>query len=132
MSKYPYIPKEYYAATMFACKLIRQDGFFNKAINSSAKYYGVDKDELIKHVRARQGAGQRGKKRGKYKKYRFKGIAIHRWNERDMGEIDVDLIVKATNLDNAYKQLDKKILGYKIDPIMEDLIYDFELVEVVD
>ena len=40
--KYPYVPKEYYPAVMFACKIIRQNGTFNKAINSSAKYYGVD------------------------------------------------------------------------------------------
>lgn len=61
--KYPYIPKPYYPAVMLACKIIREERAFNKAINSAAKYYGVDKNELEKHVRARQAAGQRGKKR---------------------------------------------------------------------
>lgn len=61
---YPYIPKPYYAATMFACKMIRENGYFNKAIRTAARYYGVDSSELAKHVRARQAAGQKGKKRG--------------------------------------------------------------------
>ena len=63
--KYPYIPKEYYAATMFACKLIREYGTFNRAISTAAGHYDVNEDELAKHVRARQAAGQKGKKRGK-------------------------------------------------------------------
>lgn len=58
---YPYIPKEYYPAVMFACKIIRENGWFNKAINTAAKYYGVNREELKSHVRARQGAGQRAK-----------------------------------------------------------------------
>lgn len=67
--KYPYIPKEYYPAVMFACKLIRQNGQFHRAINSASKYYGVNAEELEKHVRARQGAGQKGKTRSTYKYY---------------------------------------------------------------
>lgn len=66
--KYPYISREYYAAVMFACKMIRQNGYFNKAIQKAADYYGVDEDKLAKHVRARQGAGQKGTTR-KYKWY---------------------------------------------------------------
>lgn len=68
--KYPYIPKPYYSAVMLACKIIREEQAFNKAINSAAKYYGVNKEELERHVRARQGAGQKNStKTRKYKYY---------------------------------------------------------------
>ena len=68
--KYPYIPnKRMYAAVMGACKWIRQSGYFNKAVSYYADKYNVDADELAKHIRARQGAGQKGKKRGTYKYY---------------------------------------------------------------
>ena len=52
--KYPWIEKKYYPAVMFACKLIREDGYFNKAIKASAKYYKVDEDTLKRLVRERQ------------------------------------------------------------------------------
>ena len=44
--KYPYVPKEYYSAVMFACKLIRENGYFNKAIKTAAKYLSVHGDLL--------------------------------------------------------------------------------------
>ena len=65
--KYPYVPKRYYPAVMFACKMIRENGYFNKAIRTAADYYNVDEEELERHVRARQAAGQAGKPRGKMK-----------------------------------------------------------------
>lgn len=65
--KYPYIPKEYYAATMFACKMIRGNGYFNKAINIAANYYMLDKEELRKHVVARTTAGKKLKSETGYK-----------------------------------------------------------------
>lgn len=49
-----------YAPVMFACKMIRQDGYFNRAVSTAAKYYNVDADEVTNHVRARQAAGQQG------------------------------------------------------------------------
>jgi len=62
--KYPFIPdKTMYAAVMGACSYIRETGYFNKAVKYYANKYGVDEDELAKHVRARQGAGQKGKSR---------------------------------------------------------------------
>ena len=72
--KYPYIPKKYFKPVMFACKMIRENGYFNKAVQTAANYYGVDADEVAKHVRARQGAGQKGKKR-KYNSYGI--VALH-------------------------------------------------------
>lgn len=74
MSKYPWIPQEYYSAVMFACKMIRENGMFNRAIETSANYYNVDGDELEKHVRARQAAGQRGKQRGEMKWFAVVGM----------------------------------------------------------
>lgn len=68
--KYPYIAnKKMYCAVMGACKWIRESGYFNKAVKYYADRYGVDADELAKHIRERQGAGQKGKKRGAYKYY---------------------------------------------------------------
>lgn len=70
--KYPYIPHEYYAAVMFACKMIKEKGYKNKAISTAASYYGVDEDEVRKHVEARAAAGQRGKKSpAAGKKYKY-------------------------------------------------------------
>lgn len=66
-NRYPWVPREYYPAVMFACKMIRENGFFNKAIETAADYYGIDPGKLERHVRARQAAGQRGKKRGPMK-----------------------------------------------------------------
>ena len=53
---------------MYACKLIREHGNYNKAIRIASSHYDVDADTLSKHVRARQAAGQKGKTR-KYKYY---------------------------------------------------------------
>lgn len=77
---YPWIPREYYAATMTACKMIRQSGWFNKAVRYAASKFNVDEEELEKHVRARQAAGQKGKKRGKM--YYF-GVVQHVFSEAD-------------------------------------------------
>lgn len=50
---YPYIPREYFQATMYACKLVRKYGTFNIAVKTAAKAYGVSAKELAKHVNAR-------------------------------------------------------------------------------
>lgn len=60
--KYPWIPREYYAAVMYACKMIREYGTFNKSCHIAAEYYGVDEDEVRRHVSARSGAGKKGRK----------------------------------------------------------------------
>lgn len=70
MNRYPYIPREYYPAVMFACKMVRESGYKNKAIRTAARYYGVDEDEVRKHFEARTAAGARGKgNTGKKYKY---------------------------------------------------------------
>lgn len=125
--KYPWIPKEYYAAVMFACKMLREGGFFNRSVTTAANYYGVDPDVLAEHVRARQAAGQRGKKRGTYKTYRFKGTALYQVRERDCDEKVFDVKINALSIKNARKRLDEVVMGRKIDPFDEDLIYDFEI-----
>lgn len=108
--KYPYIPKQYYPAVMFACKMIRETGFFNKSINSAAKYYGVEAKELEKHVRARQSAGQKGKQRNAYKYYAIAfDIATDHYVDGD-SDLHGDLltVIKATSKANAKKQLSDK------------------------
>lgn len=62
--KYPYIKggKAMVAAVLGACKMIRDTGYFNKAVRYYANRYGVDEYELEKNIRARQAAGQKGKR----------------------------------------------------------------------
>lgn len=116
--KYPYIPKQYYAAVMFACKMIRENGYFNKAISTAANYYNVDEDELAKHVRARQGAGQKGTTR-KYKWFllltyddvmQFDDCGtLNSWSyytEGDWRAHSHKRVIKATSLKNAKSQVE--------------------------
>lgn len=116
--KYPYIPYEYYGAVMMACRMIREDGFFNKDTEIAANYFDVDVDEVRKHVRKRQGAGQRGKTR----KYKWYACAVYRGHMYgDEGYMDwwdmtaqqvydrlQYLVIKATNRKNAESQLMEK------------------------
>ena len=102
-NKYPYIPKEYYAAVMFACKIIRETHYFNKAIKTAANYYHVDADELERHVRARQAAGQQGAFKGR--KYNY--YLVFKWieTERDpIPSVEKISVVKATSSENAITQ----------------------------
>ena len=71
--KYPYIAdKTMYAAVMGACKYIRETGYFHKAVSYYADKYGVDEDELERHIRARQAAGRKGgTSASKGKKYKW-------------------------------------------------------------
>jgi hypothetical protein len=117
--KYPYIPKEYYAAVMFACKIIREKKSFNRGINTAAKYYSVDRDELAKHVRARQAAGQKGSKREKYKYYAiaFFVAGDHYVDyQRPFREPICFEVVKATSLKNAKNQIRNKYGNYRYGP----------------
>lgn len=125
--KYPWVPKECYPAVVFACKMIRENGYFNRAIHTAAKYYKVDGKKLESLVRERQAAGQQGKKRGTYKTYRFKGVALHQVREMDFGEKEFDVRINALSLGNARKRLGEVVMGRKLDPINEDLIYEFEI-----
>lgn len=125
--KYPYIPKDYYPAVMFACKMIRENGYFNKAISIASGYYGVDEGELSKHVRARQAAGQRGKKRGKFKKYRYKGIGYLSYREHGYDDYPFDVTIKALNEKNASNHLCKMVFGREYDPFYYDWCYEFEI-----
>ena len=126
--KYPWIPREYYKPVMLACKMIRENGFFNKAIQTAANYYHVDQKELEQHVRKRQGAGQKGKHR-EYKYYVCLCFEPDWYNDSDCGFYymfphDKDLkkrfyvsdIVKASNINNAEKKashtLGKKYYDY--------------------
>lgn len=59
--KYSWIPKEYYPAVMFAAKLVRQSGWFNKACRTAANYYGVDEDKVREYLSKRSHEGQAAK-----------------------------------------------------------------------
>lgn len=105
--KYPYIPKEYYAAVMFACKIIRETGQMNRAIKTASRYYKVDEEELEKHVRARQAAGQKGKKRGKYYWYAVRFYLVNETYGCDYDDSNA-ITVKATSEKNAIGQILKR------------------------
>ena len=81
--KYPYIEdKRMYAAVMGACSWIRESGKFNRAVRYFAKKYGVDEEELAAQIRARQGAGQKGKTSvTKGKRYRYFLVSRTVWTE---------------------------------------------------
>ena len=125
--KYPYIPKKYYLAVMFACKLIREYGYFNRAIKIASGYYKVDPDEIEAHVRARQAAGQKEKEWDTYKKYRFKGkYSVFNDGYYCEPETPFDHTIKAINLRNAKKRL-YNILFNDVDRYYYDTSIEFEI-----
>ena len=64
MTSYPYIgDKQMYAAVMYACQSLRKHHWFNVAVDHACAKYGVDREELEQHVKARAAAGQRMKGR---------------------------------------------------------------------
>lgn len=77
--KYPYIPKEYYPAVMYACSNIRKYKTFHWAVNAATKKYGVDAEKVAKYVRERQGAGQKGKSRS------YKFYVVCGWSDEWVG-----------------------------------------------
>lgn len=113
-SKYPFIPREYYPAVMFAAKIVREDGTFNRAVEIASEYYGVDPEEVEKHLRARQAAGQKGKKRGSFSWYVIP-YAVYE-EDRFIVTVDDEIrsgrkpsigVIKATSIKNAKKQIEK-------------------------
>ena len=48
--KSDWIPREYYAAVRFAAKMVRETGWFNKAVRTAANYYDVDEEMLGKYL----------------------------------------------------------------------------------
>lgn len=120
-SKYPYIPdKKLYAAVMFACKMIRENEFFNRDCSVAANYYGVSEDDVRKEVRRRQAAGQTGIKRKKYKYYVVEfsvGGANPDYEIAWFDEVSAQYTVcKATSKENAMSQVSRK---YDRDPLGE-------------
>lgn len=109
MADYPWIPREYYAATMTACKMIRQSGWRNKAIKYAANKFNVDEETLEKHVRARQAAGQKGKKRGKM--YYF-GIVQHDFSEADYEGSATISAVKGYTQDSVKRRFSSADMKY--------------------
>lgn len=128
MTKHRYISdKDLYKAVMGACSWIKQDGCFNKATQYYANKHGVPIEDVRAEVRNRQKVGAKGKKRGSYSQYRYKGSYEYRRNERFFGAGDFDVTIKALKEINARRRLDEKVLGFKIDEFLDDVIYNFEI-----
>jgi hypothetical protein len=103
---YPYIAnKTMFAAVMFACKMIRENGYFNQAVTRAANYYGVNKTELAKNIRARQSAGQKAKYKPKNtRKYKWFTCYVHVLN--DMGySVRSPQVRKGISENNVFKVL---------------------------
>jgi hypothetical protein len=110
--KYPWIPKKYFAAVMFACKMIRENGYFNKAIDTAADYYNVDSNTLAKHVRARQAAGQRGVKRGQMKWF----VVLEFYGSDAGGErMTEKSVVRGKSLDTVERRFFERDMEYNKD-----------------
>ena len=120
--EYPYIPKNYYPAVMFACSCIRKYGTFNVACRAAAKKYNLDEDEIAKHVRARQSAGQKKAAKKTTRKYWY--FAFICFRDYWVNDYDVDIlfseywpekwkeerkrigtIIRSTSYENAEKKL---------------------------
>lgn len=86
MKKMPYIAdKKLYAATMFAAKMIRENGYFNKDCRVAANYYGVDEDDVAREVRRRQSVGQKNAAKRTPRKMRWYAVRYAMWS--DVGEV---------------------------------------------
>lgn len=122
MKKLPYIPdKDLYAAVMFACKMVRENGYFNKDCGIAADYYDVDVDEVKRYVRIAQGRGQKQANKRKPKvKYKWYAVyyVIDFLADNDFGNYQADdctieelvekakvEIKRATNMDNVEKAI---------------------------
>lgn len=109
MNKYPYIPREYYPAVMFACKMVRESGYKNKAIRTAARYYGVDEDEVRKHFEARTAAGARGKG-NTGKKYKYFVVGTYYGSDAEgmdtLSRIEVVKGISKNTVENRFAESD--------------------------
>ncbi len=103
--QYPLVPREYWPAVKFACKMIRENGYRNKAIRIAANYYDVDENELSKHVAARSAAGKRPKG------YKMKWFVVARasyceaWMDRNWS-FRIEYGKTAEGLENKFRSQD--------------------------
>jgi len=104
MTKYPWIPRKYYPAVMYACRIIREHKAWNVAIETAARLYQVDKATLADIIRKRQAAGQQGMKR-KYSWYALHFSTGTEYNDVFDAESARWAIVKATSSENAVHQI---------------------------
>ena len=115
---YPIIPPKYEAAVLYACERIRETSWFNVSVSEALEVYDLcesDREELERHIRARQAAGQR-------KASRRKGAYTYRWYSVEIADIAngryiVDT-VKANNENDAIAIiLDKH--GINVDDVRD-------------
>ena len=126
---YPYIAdKTEYAATMYACQLIRKYGTFNVACKTAARRYGISQDVVEKHVRARQGAGQKKAAKRNPRKYHYYLIETSDTGHSFGGYRYY--IEKATSGSNARSHIDPGFYGhdeeYEKDCIERIMEFDSE------
>jgi len=102
-NKYPFIPREYYAAVMYASKLVRETGCKNQAIERAARWFNVDADEVRKHLDARIKAGSKGKKKATTsgKKYKYYLVGEYIGSDASGEVLEVVSVVKALTSKNA-------------------------------
>lgn len=103
--KYPYIKggKSMVAAVLGASNWISRGGGFNRAVSYYADKYGVDEDELAANIRARQAAGQRGKKSATAgRKFKWFIVCETVWSEANSETLYQDpLVLKGLTKDTV-------------------------------
>ena len=109
--KYPYIAdKRMYARVMCACSMIRESGWFNKAVEYAADKYGVDEEKLAGHIRQRQAAGRKAKKPATPRKYhyfiRLKYDASAEGSEHIFKGAEIIKAVSKENVENRLAEFD--------------------------
>ena len=99
--KYPYIAnKRLYAAVMYACKLIRETGYRNKAIQTAANEYDFNFEDVEKEIIKRQVAGRKAK--SKPRKYKWYIVGTYEACEADYEYNLISVKIKrALNKSNA-------------------------------
>lgn len=112
-----WIPKDKYRdimqATNFAGSILRKTGNYNKALETACNYYKIEDDD-VKYVKDQVAKRQtKGRKKSPKRVYKYYAINGHMGSERGGGINYYDKTfgnwysVKATNEDNAIRQLSK-------------------------
>lgn len=104
--KYPYIEDhDLFCAVSYACKLIRENGWYNKDTERAARYYHVDVSDVRREVSRRANAGRKAKPQTKKQKYRYYIVAEEAFiGDSFEGSVSYPKVIKATSYENAAKR----------------------------
>lgn len=120
-----FVEKNLWLATNFAAKMIKENGYRNKAIKIASNYYKVNPADVEAELNKRISKSTKGKKRESMKTWEFNGTVMI--ESEAYGPQDVQGSYgpfKATSLANARKKIDKIFESkYGIYPPLSDSYY---------